>query len=1341
MNFLQHLSIRTKLILISLIPLIGLIYYLQINVREELSNRDSAQQTLNDVSTIEQLSKVLHELQKERGLSLLYLVAKGSAGKEQLDEQREATDKVLTEMNSFFRKNKLTNKYDADADSLAFNRAKVMSLKSSDEIDFFYTSFKSDLLNHISWIARSSSNASLKNSFEEFILLLEAKDFTSQIRSILSGAIFIKKFEANKYGEFAAIKGKYDVYLAKFRNIASPQLKAFFDRKFEGPFVHETSSIVETAFRDQSFENVNSNLDEWWRASSNSINSLKEVEDFSSDLIRKEADQEYSDSSANVTRSLGIAAVIFILILVVVIVTIRGIINSIQSIKNAADKMAIGDTSVVLDVKMTDEIGDLANSFNKMIIANRNFSETANSIGQGDYDVEVVVRSEDDTLGIAMNQMKSNLQKFSFESSTRNWILTGSSELNDKMRGEKDLKELAQDVINFLSTYLKAQIGAIYLKTYDRLELAGSYAFQHRKDNANFFRVGDGLVGQAALEKKPIVFSDIPDDYIRINSGLGNSVPKNILVFPFIYEGDVKGVVELGTVTPISDLDLQLLKWAGDNIAIAVKVAQSRTQMKDLLEETQRQAEELESQQEELRQSNEELGEKTSLLEKSEVELRAQQEELQQTNEELEEKANMLEDQKERLLVAKMEVETKARELEATSKYKSEFLANMSHELRTPLNSILILSQVLSENKSKTLSEKDVDFVKNIYSAGSDLLNLINEILDLSKVESGKMDLDVEEVSFDELFDDIRSMFSEVANNKLIDFNITLHKSMTGKKIYTDRQRVEQILRNLLSNAFKFTNRNGRVLLNVSEASSSVRFKNKKLIGTPVVAFTVKDNGIGIPQDKQSIVFEAFQQADGSTKRKYGGTGLGLSICRELANALEGEIHLESDEGKGSSFTLYLPIALAATVERVIHEKFELINTSNGNGHSNATDTVMEDDQNNINPQDKVILIVEDDVAFAKLLLDFVREREYKGIVAHQGNIGLSYARQYKPDAIILDMRLPVMNGTEVLKQLKSDPQLRHVPVNIISAYDMRKDALALGAFDFVQKPVSGDSLQQAFGKIEDFINRKLKRLLIIEDNEHQNKAICELIGNGDVKCFSAYSGKEAINMLDKEKFDCIIVDLGLPDMVGFDLLQQIKSDSGLNKIPVVVYTAKDLAKEEINLLNKLANTVVLKTVHSFERLLDETTLFLHRVESKLPKEKQNMIRKLHKSGEVLRNKTVLVVDDDMRNIYSLTNALEEEGLICIVAENGKAAIAKLKDNPSINLVLMDIMMPEMDGFEATKEIRKLEKFVNLPIIALTAKAMKGDKEKCLAAGMSDYISKPVNVVQLISLMRVWLYK
>ena len=932
---------------------------------------------------------------------------------------------------------------------------------------------------------------------------------------------------------------------------------------------------------------------------------------------------------------------------------------------------------------------------------------------------------------VISNNLKS-LQKAEQETANKNWTLTGSGQLVKDMQGNRRVEELAQTIVNHLATWLDVPVGAIYLREEDSpyLRLAAGYAFSGNVGEYPPVRIGEGLAGQCAAEKRTLLTEDIPAGKFSADAAFGKIQPASIISFPVTFEGSVAGVIQLGAVRPFSDRQRDFLEVVRDPIGIAITSAQVRQRTEQLLEETQRQSEELETQQEELKQTNEELHEKTDLLERSEAELRAQQEELQQANEELEEKAGLLEEQKGKLEMAKQDVETKARELELTSKYKSEFLANMSHELRTPLNSILILSQLLSENKYQTLGEKEANYAKNIYSSGTDLLQLINEILDLSKVESGKMEFDIAEADIGEIMGNLQELFSPIAGDKSIDLRFHYSKAKMTASLHTDSQRVEQILRNLLSNALKFTGKNGRVDLDVKVVPDAGGRGQ-------LVAFSVTDTGIGIPESKQEMVFQAFRQADGSTKRKFGGTGLGLSISRELAHALGGEIRLQSEEGKGSKFTLYLPLGeVPGQVPGEADESGSVESAKNG-----TTMEVPADDRYILKENDRVILIIEDDAGFAAVLLDFFRERNYKGIVAYQGNTGLSLARHYRPDAIVLDLQLPVMDGSEVLRQLKNDPNLRHIPVQIISGYDRRKESLELGAFDFIKKPASREMIQDAVDKMEEFARKKMKKLLIVEDNRQQNKAIRELVGNGDVKSYSAYEGGEAYELLQKETFDCIIVDLGLPDMSGIQLLERMRSDSRLRRIPVIVYTGKDLTREEANRLNKLADTVVLKTANSTDRLLDETTLFLHRVESRLPKEKQQMIRQLHRSDEVLKNRKILLVDDDMRNIYSLTNALEEEGLYCIAAENGREAIQLLTEHPDTELVLMDVMMPEVDGYEATREIRKNDRFKKLPIIALTAKAMKGDREKCLEAGMSDYISKPVDLPQLLSMMRVWLYR
>ncbi len=1350
MRFIQNLSIRNKLLIISLIPLAALLVFLVESALENLETRDSLKRLNENVLEIDRISEVLHQISQERAYSLTYVVVPDATNRKELFGQRDITDDAISQLRETLRRQNKQREY-VFIDRLSDLRSTVTLRGANvDSLGAAFINLHTQITDEISAILSRSGDLEISRHLEAHLSMAHAKRFLGEVRARVTLAILTNGFQNNEFALAAAARGRYEISIEQFANKASPELTRELRKAMSEPTYRLAVTLMDSVF-SKAQSQITVDNETWRNNFSAPLNALANIEALSSSIIKELAESRLSETTSELVRDLVVAVLLVAGIALLLYSTITDIVSSVMRLKEAADRISRGDVDLSVDVSSKDEIGLLAGSFNQLVAITRDYSEAAELIGQGDYSAEVTVRSDKDTLGIALNNMKNNLKRLAGENEKRTWLLSGSSELNDKMRGERSVKELAQEVVTKLASYLNAQIGAIYLAENGHLALVGSYAFQQRKDNTNIIYPGQGLVGQSALEKKPIVFRPVPDDYIQINSGLGRAVPKNLIVYPFLYEDEVKGVIELGSASDFTEEHMQFLNLVAENVGIAFNSSQSRTQMKELLEETQRQAEEMEAQQEELRQINEELQEKTQLLEKSENELKAQQEELQQTNEELEEKANLLEEQKEKLEVAKMDVETKARELEVTSKYKSEFLANMSHELRTPLNSMLILSQILSENKSRALGEKEVEFARNIYNSGTDLLNLINEILDLSKVEAGKIELDITEVPLPEVVESLSAMFREVARNKSIDFTIDFKEEDFDAPFTTDAQRLEQILRNLLSNAFKFTGEGGQVSLGIKRVgprNSAPKAAGKA--GRDQVEFTVSDTGIGIPESKLNVVFEAFQQADGSTKRKFGGTGLGLSISRELAHALGGEIHLESEEGKGTTFTLYLPVTFDPTQIAEGEKKIFIKPRRNGqpsvpaNGRAAgkaAQASDHHDDRFTVSEKDRLVLIIEDDDAFAGVLLDFVRGKGYKGIVANQGNTGLSLARHYQPDAIILDMKLPVMEGSEVLKQLKNDPDLRHIPVQIISGYDHRKESFELGAFDFVKKPISKGELDSAFGRIEEFVNRKLKRLLVVEDDKVQNNSIKELIGNGDVKSVSAYTGAEAYEMMQNEKFDCVILDLGLPDMTGFDLMEKIKANPQLNKTPLIVYTGKDLSKAEAAQLNKLANTVVLKTVNSNERLLDETILFLHKVESKLPAEKQQIIRSLHRTEEVLKSKKILIVDDDMRNIYSLTNALEEEGVRCITAENGKAALTTLSEHPDTDIILMDVMMPEMDGLEATREIRKKDRYAKLPIIALTAKAMKGDREKCLEAGMSDYISKPVNIEQLLSLMRVWLYK
>ncbi|MCE3296057.1 MAG: histidine kinase [Crocinitomicaceae bacterium] len=921
------------------------------------------------------------------------------------------------------------------------------------------------------------------------------------------------------------------------------------------------------------------------------------------------------------------------------------------------------------------------------------------------------------------------LRKAEEETGTKNWLLTGNRELNNELQGEKSVDQLGRDIIHQLTTYLNAQIGTIYVVENEGLNLIGSYAFD-AKNTSSSIKIGQGITGQAALDKKPVLLNNVPDDYLKINSSLGNTKPKNMLVFPFVYAGQVKGVIEIGSLHEFSETDMKLLELVSENIGIGINSSESRERLKELLEETQRQSEELQTQQEELKQMNEELEEQTQNL-------RQQQEELQMTNEELEEQTQSLEMKNKEVEAARSDIEEKTKQLEISTKYKSEFLANMSHELRTPLNSLLILSKDLAENKKMNLDEDQVESAGIIYKSGQDLLTLINEVLDLSKIEAGKMSLNVERISLRDFTDELLRDFRHQAEEKGLELNSKLGNGLPDV-IQSDAQRLKQILKNLLSNSIKFTE-TGTVTIELQNHS------HDKLM------ISVRDTGIGIAPDKQNAVFEAFQQADGGTSRKYGGTGLGLSISRELANLLGGRITLESKPGEGAVFSLIIPLKIEAGAEAENEKKPEYLPAKPQNAPVMPLSSdesarylnypSVKDDRDTIKPADRVVLIIEDDLKFAYVLRKQANKKGFLCLCASTGEDGLQLALKYKPLAIMLDIGLPGMNGHQVLAELKANPAVRHIPVHIISGDEPTMDALKGGAIEYLMKPVDKKELDSAFSRIETFINRKMKHLLIIEDDSNARKAMRKLIGNGDVKCFEAGTGKEGLKISEDTHIDCIVLDIGLPDMSGFDFIYKLEALKGAGMPPIIIYTGRELTREENSELQKYSDSIIIKGVKSEDRLLDETALFLHRTISNLPEPKQLMIQNLYDKETVFQNKKILLVDDDMRNVFALSKVLKDQGMEIIKADNGKNALEMLAAHEGIDLVLMDIMMPEMDGYEAMQKIRKQKKYKDLPIISLTAKAMKDDKQKCIDAGASDYITKPVEVDRLLTLMRVWLSK
>lgn len=921
----------------------------------------------------------------------------------------------------------------------------------------------------------------------------------------------------------------------------------------------------------------------------------------------------------------------------------------------------------------------------------------------------------------------------------------GQAEIVQSGLGQLALPDLGRTALAILSKYVPMKVGALYeYKEDGTLSRFATYGFRENDElPAEHLLRHEGLVGQVALTGNVMQLTDLPENYLSIHSSLGSAPAKGIAIIPLKSEGQVNSVMELGFLEAIPEKHMALLEFIANNLGSAIEATIAKQRLQRAYAEVQQLNEELQVQQEELKTANEELEEQSTILEESHSMLENQKAELEQTNEQLAHQATLIDQRNTSLEAAQQALEKKAQELQASSQYKSEFLANMSHELRTPLNSALILSKLLADNAHGNLSEEQVSFAETIYASGNDLLNLINDILDISKVEAGKLELDLQPVSVHSIIDSLKGSFEAVAAEKNLAFQVTAGNDAPAT-ITTDKFRLEQVLKNLLSNAIKFTEA-GEVSLAITAS------------GKDQIAFTVKDTGIGIAKDQQEHIFEAFHQADGSISRKYGGTGLGLSISRDLARLLGGELTLESTPGRGSAFTLTCPVVVTAPVgnQPVTDNKSAAAPVAAKPAASKAAESrsqesytqesqplalpAFPDDRDNIQHANRLALVIEDDVGFARILYDIAHEMHYSCLVAHSATQGLQLANTYKPQAILLDIRLPDASGLTVLQRLKEDPETRHIPVHALSAAEQQDAALQLGAIGYALKPKTREELKEVFLKLEEKYTQQIKRVLLVEDDARQRERVIQLLSDEDIEIIAVELGEQALQQLQQQVFDCMIIDLKLPDMKGNELLQRMSTEQILSFPPVIVYTGRNLTREEEMELLKYSNSIIIKGARSPERLLDEVTLFLHKVESQLSAEHQSMLKTIRNRDRVFEGRKILVVDDDVRNIFALTKVLEHKGLSVDIARNGLEALDKLQKLEDIDLVLMDIMMPEMDGYEAMREIRKNPKFARLPIIALTAKAMKDDQELCMNAGASDYLAKPLDIDRLQSLLRIWI--
>ncbi len=1336
-KFLSRIPLPVKLLLIGLIPLICILYLAAEIHREKINSINRIDHFINQMNEAEIIAGLKDNLQEERRYSFGALLNKDMNTQKLVS--RDKTDQSIIdvreigghELNGF---EYYTNLQDLDSVRKEVDAAAMTPLQTLD--------FYSGLITRINSLAAFSSDnlrnfRELDDDIKSFRLLSQLITQLGITRSDYYYALNKNKPDSNG---IERVRNSYSTFQAlqkEFEAKSSDKYRRKFKRMLDSGKFRTINSTLRQYVGNRTLNSALSD-DEWWDISASGVDEIITLKNQLFNEIQAKAAVIYEEEKQSKNYNLIFMISIIVVVLLLVMITVRNITLSINQLQALSARIAIGAPTVEkVNYPARDAIHQLARSIYSIDENATKLSRAAVEIGKGNFDVPIEPRSTEDNLGNAILQMRSDLQFFNAENANKMWYQNGLSEINQSVLGEKNVHELTRHVLEALHRFFENELSVFYvLGKSQMLHFTSSYGVTEPKKVPQNVELGSTQLGEAALAGKVRQIKDLPQEYLKMSSALGEVVPTNLIFIPLYYNNHLEGIIEMASIDAFNEDELKLLQEMAITIAIALQAAKSRETLQELLEETQAQSEELQTQQSELESMNAELEAQALNLQASEEELKVQQEELQQTNQELEHRTELLQEKNEEIL-------RKAEELALSTKYKSEFLANMSHELRTPLNSILLLSRLLSDDHAKNLTPEQVEYATVIQSSGTGLLHLIDEILDLSKIEAGKMQLEYENVHISSILEEMRALFFVQANEKGIEFIVEDH-SPTDFTIETDRLRLGQIIKNLISNAIKFTSE-GNVTLISGACENNPRF----------YCFTIRDTGIGISEDKQRVIFEAFQQADGSTKRKFGGTGLGLSISRELVKLLGGEIVLTSEPDKGSEFRVYVPIeqsgngtsplligreeeaseeqaAPEVVVSKAKDELYSRYLSENIPNH-------VADDRKNVADKDNTILIVEDDVNFAKSLLEYTRRRGYKGIVCVRGDEAESLARLFKPKGILLDIELPVMNGWEVMDRLKKNPDTRHIPVHIMSSHQMRREGLRKGAIDFIEKPVAFEQMGSVFEKIEYVLQKNPKKVLIIEDNHQHAQALAFFLQNFDVNANVKGSLEDSMDALKTDELDCVVLDMGIPDTKAYEVLEEARRNKDFETLPIIVFTGKSLSDAEEKRIRRYADSIVVKTAHSYQRMLDEVSLFLHLVEDKQtkalpPAQKKNSFR------EILEKRTVLIADDDVRNIFSLSKALESYNMNVISATDGKEALECLKENDKIDIVLLDMMMPEMDGYETARAIRSQGEYRDLPIIAVTAKAMTGDREKCIEAGASDYITKPVDIDQLLSLLRVWLY-